>query len=167
MEELQDLELVQEALNYRTCLEIEWIEAQRLFNKYPDIFPKEKISKELFMFAYANVVTRCFGWDKVCTMIIPVADAMNHASMDIINEVVDLDLHNKATKGMIVSSVKKYATKSRMSLDYSDLTKKRVERQMSVKNIFIGDEIAAVCLDTKALDLDKIKLNIWNVYESK
>jgi len=164
LNELQDPELVIEAHNYRNSIEGKWIEVQELFKKYPEIFPQDKISKELFIFAYANVVTRCFGWDKNCVMLLPVADGINHSSIDSNNEAFDITLHQQLNKGIINEDVKKYATKGRLKLDFSDLIGESNGEQMATKTIFVGDEIAAVCINTKALDLNKNSYNIWNVY---
>lgn len=164
LNELQDPELINEAHNCRNSLESEWMEIQEIFKKYPEIFPKDKVNKELFTFAYTNVVTRCFGWDKNCIMLLPLADGINHSCIDSNNEAFDITLHQLHNKGIINEDVRKYAIRERLKIDFSDLIGEVSKEQMASKIIFIGDEIAAVCINMKALDLDKNPYNIWNVY---
>lgn len=156
IEELQEPELVQEVQIYRESLDEDWNEVRAVLDKYPEAFPKGKVSKELFTFAYANVVTRCFGWGLPCTMLIPVADALNHSSVDSSNEMFDLKLHTEEAKS--------YATKSKMKIDYSDITKLKAESAVVVKSLLIDEDVLTVCKDMRELDMNKEECDIWNMY---
>eukprot|EP00826_Nyctotherus_ovalis_P063358 TRINITY_DN9288_c0_g1_i11.p1 TRINITY_DN9288_c0_g1~~TRINITY_DN9288_c0_g1_i11.p1 ORF type:complete len:207 (+),score=63.78 TRINITY_DN9288_c0_g1_i11:225-845(+) len=163
LEELHDPELVQEAVKYRRDVEEEWLEVRAVLEKYPLTFSLEKISKEMFVFAYGNVVTRCFGWSLPCTMVVPFADAANHSSIDGDNELFDIQLHKLAIAGQ--SADKKlllYATKDKMNLDFSDISHDLAkEERKVVKELLISEDTVEICEDaTKAKEA---KADIWNV----
>lgn len=162
--ELQDAELANEARNYRKCIEAEWLEVQKLLEKYPDIFPREKVTKELFTFAYANVTTRCFEWDDNCVMLVPVADGVNHASVDSSNEAFDTLLHQQAAQDLSCASAVKYATKSRMLIDFGDVTGGNAGQRVPTKKIYLSYDTAAACTNIETLNLENEPYNIWNVY---
>jgi len=171
LNELQDPELVKEALRYRIEIDDEWKEALNIFNKYPKIFPKDKINKDLFKFVYGNVVTRCFGWSMPCTMLIPVADILNHAPIDCGNEMFDTKLHTLVAKeeGKKSRDAILYRTKAKMALDFSDLTKTHTKTEGAktlVKELKIEDDIVEICKDFKDFTLNKSPYNIWNMYHS-
>lgn len=164
LSELQDSELTLEALRYRKELDEEWEKVAKIFKKYPKLFPQDKVSKDLFTFVYGNVVTRCFGWNMPCTMMIPVADSLNHAPVDCSNEMCDVKLHEEAAKG---AGNEQYATKDRMALDLSDLTKTHVKTEagkMQVKDLKIGEDTVEVYKDNESLTFTTTQYNIWNVY---
>ncbi len=172
LKELQDPELIREAVEYRDEVEAEWSLIHKLLKKYPATFPKGKVTKKMFMFAYANVVTRCFGWSLPCTMLIPVADLLNHAPIDAGNEMYNAELHEKAGKleGKTDEKVQKYATKSKMQLDFSDLAKKPEVGQkaeevkpMAIKPLVVEDDVITICTDMSTLNLKDKDYNIWNV----
>lgn len=161
--QLQDPELFKEAMEYRESVDEEWVEVKALLSKYPAYFPPEGVTKELFMFAYGNVVMRCFGWSLPCTMLIPMADALNHSAIDTSNEMVDLQLHEAATNESSElhksSKLKAYATASKMSISYPDLISGSQCKQYATKSLVIDDDV--VTLDGQsAADAD---INVWNV----
>lgn len=148
-EELHDPELVQEAVKYRRDVEKEWLEVRAVLEKYPLIFPLEKISKEMFVFVYGNVVTRCFGWSLPCTMMVPFADSVNHSSIDGDNELFDIRLHKQALAGQGADKkLQLYATKDKMNLDFSDISRDLAkEERKEVKKLFISEDTAEIWED--------------------
>jgi len=163
LDELHDPELIQEALRYRKNIDKEWIEVKAVLKKYPNIFPLDKINKEMFVFVYGNVVTRCFGWSLPCTMMTPFADAANHCAIDGDNELFDLALHKKA----IINStedkhIQMYATKDKMKLDYSDIMKEG-SKEMSkvIKPFVISEDVLEICTDVN--NFKETEHDIWEV----
>eukprot|EP00826_Nyctotherus_ovalis_P063704 TRINITY_DN9344_c0_g1_i7.p1 TRINITY_DN9344_c0_g1~~TRINITY_DN9344_c0_g1_i7.p1 ORF type:complete len:237 (-),score=45.03 TRINITY_DN9344_c0_g1_i7:936-1646(-) len=161
--QLQDPELLKEAVEYREAVDEEWIEVKAMLNKYPTYFPPEGVTKELFIFAYGNVVMRCFGWSLPCTMLIPMADALNHSPIDTSNEMVDIQLHEAATSESSeihkVSKVRAYATRSKMLISYPDIISSRQPKQYAIKPLVIDDDV--VTLNSQSLA--ETDINIWNV----
>ena len=125
------------------------------------------VTKELFVYIYLNVITRCFGWVNNSIVIITVADTINHSAIDEMNESIDLEMHKKAISGILdTEAIKKYATKDRLKFDISDITGNCTDEfKECIKEIIINDETKAVCIDINNLDLVKNEYNIWNVYE--
>ena len=170
MDELQDPELKQEAIRYKEEIDKEWNLAKLLFSKYPDIFPNDKVHKDLFVFVYGNVVTRCFGWSLPCTMMIPVADSMNHWSVDGSNEVFDTFLHKKAAgklKPFKDPDLDLYSTKIKMGLDFSDLTKTHIQGEAGgivIKPLIIDNDIVKICNKNEDININRTEYNIWNMY---
>ena len=155
IEQLQEPEIIQEVNQYREDLDNEWNEVRNLIQKYPNEFPQDKITKELFIFAYANVITRCFGWSLPCTMMVPMADAFNHSTVDASNELYDLNIHEQPLK-------QSYATKNKMTIDFSDIGKAKVISSVALKSLVIDEGVVSICKDIKTLDISKEDYNIWN-----
>ena len=166
--QLQDPELIQEAKRYKEDLNDEWENVKSILEKYPKLFPMDKVNKELFYNVYENVVTRCFGWSLPCTMLIPVADALNHSSVDASNELIDLDIHKEAIEGISKNSdlLKQYITKSKMTIDFSDFKKvsSNAKGDNSIKSFIIDDDTTTICNDIRKLNINTENYNIWNVY---
>ena len=55
-----------------------WIKITLALKKYPDMYPPEFLTKEMFFWAYELVMTRCFGWSLPSTCLVPFADMFNH-----------------------------------------------------------------------------------------
>jgi len=192
LKELQDPEFAREAHDYKEDLLEQWKQTKKVLKKYPEIFPKDKVTKELFLFVYVNVVTRCFGWSIPCTMMIPVADIMNHAPINTGNEMFNPDLHEKAVdywlnktegkKEMIKENskeilfVKQYGMKSKMALDFSEYRKTLIKNmnptceeikephRTVINKLEVEDDIVEICKDMEKLNLKDKDYNIWNVY---
>ena len=80
--------------------------------KYPDIFPPESITAEMFFKFYAQVCTRCFGWGLPSTSLIPMADNCNHSDVTVVQEIINKQMHLDAEPGI------SYFTKTKMMNDY-------------------------------------------------
>lgn len=68
---------------------------------------------------YNFACTRCFGWTLPSTMMVPLADFLNHAASDTQYEIYEKNLHTVKTS---VDS-QGYATLKRFSINYTDLYK--------------------------------------------
>jgi hypothetical protein len=163
---------VAEAKSYNDDLQEEWIAVKTVLLKYPDLFPPSLVDKNKFMFAYKNVVTRCFGWSLPSTTVIPIADSFNHGAISAGNEMFDSSLHEVALNPLIPTKIdphhlEKYRTPSKMAIDYSDFnqTLKSVgaEKGVVVKTLRLSDDVVTVCSDVRALTLADKEYDIWNV----
>jgi len=76
----QDIELINEAALYRRETELEWDQLKPIFEKYPETFPG--VTKDVFFLMYNFACTRCFGWTLPATMMVPMADFVNHLPVD-------------------------------------------------------------------------------------
>lgn len=54
---------------------------QKVLYDNPQFFVREKITKELFFWAYEFVMTRVFGWTLPSSSLIPFADNLNHGPL--------------------------------------------------------------------------------------
>lgn len=66
----------EEILNYRLEVERDFKIAQQIFKEFPELFGK--ITKEDFVWAYEYTMTRSFGWKNVGSILIPLAEFINH-----------------------------------------------------------------------------------------
>jgi hypothetical protein len=60
---------------------------------YPKIFAPESLTRQNFLALYAQVCSRCFGWDLPNTSMIPMADNFNHADVHVTFEFCNKSLH--------------------------------------------------------------------------
>lgn len=77
---LRDDELRREAKTYRDEVLEEWDLVSKVLALYPEVF--KGASKKLFLKMYNFACTRCFGWTLPSTMMVPLADFLNHAASD-------------------------------------------------------------------------------------
>ena len=80
LDRLCDYELKKEADTYREEVVYEWEEISKILPLYPLLFPGA--TKEAFMLMYNYACTRCFGWTLPSTMMVPLADFLNHQPCD-------------------------------------------------------------------------------------
>ena len=93
MEMAEDFRIRFELHEYREELKKEWEQFELVLRSYPDIFPERYVSQALFYNQYAQVCTRCFGYSVNSTSMIPMADNLNHSSVDVTQELVNISLH--------------------------------------------------------------------------
>ena len=123
LKEMEDDLLEYEIKEYREEVEEEWSETKKVLELYPEHFPPEKISKEMFEKAYNAVVSRCFGWCLPGTIMAPVADCINHYNADSQYEMLNTKMHylNAEERDALEKKYKQYYTKSKMQIDFSDV----------------------------------------------
>ena len=109
----QDFHLVTHAEDYQKELRQEWSELDEVLSKYPDVFPPNSVTEQLFYKFYAQVCTRCFGWGLPSTAMIPMADNCNHSDVTIVQEIINKEMHLNAEHGTT------YFTKTKMMNDYT------------------------------------------------
>lgn len=56
-----------------------WKELKAVLIAYSHIFAKSSVTKELFLWAYNTVMSRCFGYTEQGTCLVPFADCLNHS----------------------------------------------------------------------------------------
>lgn len=54
---------------------------QRMCTKYPDVFPEQEYSFELFRFAWETIQARAFGKRLPWSALVPFADCLNHSNV--------------------------------------------------------------------------------------
>ena len=77
------------------------------------------MDRALFMHVYAQVCTRCFGYGLESTAMIPMADNLNHHSVDITNEMMCMSLHPKGHQDPEYYRIQKFL------VDYSTIFRAR------------------------------------------
>jgi len=80
IEAFNDTELKNDAQLYCFEFDLEWVQIEKALSKYPEHF--EGLTKELFVKYYNLACTRCFGWNLPDTMMVPLADFLNHLPID-------------------------------------------------------------------------------------
>ena len=79
--------------------ESDWEMTMNFFSIYPDFFDPARTNKDLFLWALSLLHSRCFGWGLPTTMLVPLADCLNHAprsGMDI--NLIEKNLHKSMNK---------------------------------------------------------------------
>lgn len=168
IDRLCDYELKKEAQVYREEVEYEWTELSKILPLYGDTF--KGATREIFFLMYNYACTRCFGWTLPSTMMVPLADFLNHQPCDTQYEIYQRQLHTVKTS---VDS-QGYRTPKRFSIDYTGLYKpeelgtldeetlKRVKGEVEEK-----DRIAIprdqLFRETKQKLTDKAGNNVWEV----
>ena len=57
-----------------------WEKFEVTLKNYSDIFKAGKYNKDIFFWSYEFVMTRCYGWSLPSTVLLPLADFINHDS---------------------------------------------------------------------------------------
>ena len=96
-----------------------WICFQKVLSSNPDIFPEKFINKNLFINLLEHVCTRVFKYKEVGTVLIPMADNLNHSCMDFKCQVISLPLHVKG------NGTSDYYDDSKYFIDYHQVFKSR------------------------------------------
>ena len=111
--EAQDANLANNVANFKTDMEQEWLDLEQVLAVYPDIFAPGSVTQDLFLKFYGQVCTRCFGWGLPSTSMIPMADNINHADVNVVQEIINTELHMTAEPGQ------DYFTRTKMMNDYT------------------------------------------------
>ena len=78
---------------YKESVVKEWYRFKKVLRKYPLVIPDQFVDKELFYNLYGQASTRCFGYGLPSTMMVPMADNINHSSVSVSHEVMNTDKH--------------------------------------------------------------------------
>ena len=77
----------------------DWEALESFFQIYPDVFVPGTITKEIYMWALGFMHTRTFGWGLPCTMMVPLADCVNHSNDAPISfNLLEKNLHKSMNK---------------------------------------------------------------------
>ena len=63
----------------------------KVLKRYPDIFKEKLIDEGLFYNVYGQVCSRCFGYGLPTCAMVPMGDNINHSSISVTNEVINLE----------------------------------------------------------------------------
>jgi len=90
---LDDIELQQQLKEFRESMEDEWEnEILKVLKVYsPEQFNLEVCTYEMYRRVSCFLSTRCFGWGLPTTLVVPIADSLNHSA----NSLTQVDLVNK------------------------------------------------------------------------
>ena len=90
--QFKDKELEMDAALYKSEIETEWASIEPVLARHAnDLFPG--YTKEIFLRMYNFACTRCFGWTLPSTMMVPLADFMNHLPIDTSYDVYSKHEH--------------------------------------------------------------------------
>ena len=87
--------------------------------RYPAVFNRETINKELILHFYGQITTRTFGSSLNEPLMIPMADNYNHANVQVCPYIVNQNLHGKFHDQTLSPGTSKYFTPSKFMNDYS------------------------------------------------
>ena len=113
--ETHDKQLNKILEDYQIEVEVEWHMFKKVLVQYPKVFKRKFIDRGLFFNIYGQVCTRCFGYGLKTTCMIPMADNMNHNSVDITIELMNYSKHLEGGKDTDYFRIAKYLN------DYSAL----------------------------------------------
>ena len=108
LEMLHDDHCTAQLQEYDAELQATWVLFEKVLLDNKEIFESKFIDRDLFMLVYAQVCTRCFGYGLESTSMIPMADNLNHSSVDITNEMMCMKLHPKGDTNMAYYRIAKY-----------------------------------------------------------
>ena len=66
------------ATEFKRDIDSEWSYFKKCLKQYPNIFPYTDYNKELYIWCFEYVMTRCYGWSLKYTSLVPFADSLNH-----------------------------------------------------------------------------------------
>ena len=92
---LNDFEVIYQAKAYRDDIDDEWDKMSKILSLYAVHYPG--VNKEVFEKMYNFACTRCFGWTLPSTMMVPLADFLNHHPSDTQYEIYQKQLHEVKT----------------------------------------------------------------------
>ena len=76
-----------------------WEKLQNFFSIYPDYFDPERTDKGMYLWACSFLYTRCFGWGLPSTMVVPLADCLNHSNKSMVSfNLLEKNLHKSMNK---------------------------------------------------------------------
>jgi len=79
---LEDLNIKEQVHEFQQDMEDNWRKIKEILKKNQDLFISaldlDTEIKSLYIWAYEFVMTRCYGWSLPSTILIPLADFLNH-----------------------------------------------------------------------------------------
>jgi len=120
LDELEDQLLTTQCSEEMDDLRETWQSLFTVAAEYADILDLDSFSFEKFKQAYNIVVTRCFGYSLPQTVIVPLADCVNHHNVDGQYELYHSRLHNLSEKGLaeVDEEESHYYTHSRRRINF-------------------------------------------------
>ena len=136
-----------------------WIQMKIVLQDNPDIFPPNFVDEGLFLNVYAQVKTRTFGYmiDSCC--IIPMADMVNHNTITISHETINLSLHRKGAKNNTI-----YFTLRKFMNNYSIVNQDLKSAPIYDEKLFEQNKKALSIENIqKRLYEDDLSTQIWEI----
>lgn len=95
IEMIQDDFCIHQIKKYNFVSKMTWLEFKQVLESNKEIFNEKLRNENLFLHLYAQVCTRCFGYQNETAALVPMADNFNHNSVSSLNEMICLSLlHN-------------------------------------------------------------------------
>ena len=94
MDELQDIFLKNQAKKMLQSYRALWKDVYKVIKKYPGFFPgTEEELESVFRWSYELVIGRSFGEALPCSMLVPLADNLNHANVNVTYQLLHKKIH--------------------------------------------------------------------------
>ena len=95
LEALDDHDLKDALYAYRAEMDEDWDMIVKIFKIYDDLFNISKCTYDVYRRYAAFISTRCFGWGLPTTILVPIADSLNHSPkcsniIDLLNKRLHL-----------------------------------------------------------------------------
>ena len=113
--QFMDMELKMDSELYKSEIDTEWVQVEPMLKKHPELFTG--YTRESFLRFYNFACTRCFGWSLPSTMMVPLADFMNHLPIDTSYDVYSKQSHE--VKKTVNSQKTESSSKANKKTDYS------------------------------------------------
>ena len=131
-----------------------------MMSKYKFLFSEKHIDEGLFYNVYGQVCTRCFGSGLPSCCLIPMGDNLNHNSVSITNEVINIQEYLKCDKMTIDSKILH---------DYSTLLDSKgidsLKRDLSTQTnqeVLAHSNIKSLCIRTTRECFGENHKQIWH-----
>lgn len=165
---LEDEGIKEQVNEFQKDMEENWVQIREIINKNPNLFETEldldKDIKKLYIWAYEFVMTRCYGWSLPSTILIPLADFLNHHKHGSDHYLIHQGYELNETKKHEGYNVKKQKVDlselSSFKNSLTDAGKKRLYRFMDQKINYIEenfDYLNREERETFCLDLEEMK----------
>lgn len=94
LDALQDVFLKNQAKKMLKTYQQFWKEVYKVVKNYPGFFPgSDEELEKVFRWSYELVIGRSFGWSLPCSMIVPLADNLNHANVNVTYQLIHKKIH--------------------------------------------------------------------------
>ena len=111
----QNVNVVQDLADEEAAIQVQWAQFQNVLKTHSDQIPPDLADEDLFYACYAIVCSRCFGSGVDSCCLIPMADNLNHSSVDITQELINTNLQ------LLDPVDQSYIVKAKFNNNYSDL----------------------------------------------
>ena len=129
--QFQDYEYALVLKEYQEDIDLQWNKFIYVLAKYPKIFKYRYIDRGLFDNVYGQVCSRCFDYGLPSAGMIPMADNLNHSSVEVVLHLVNTEKHLQGEQDPEYYRIHKHIN------DYSALFKARPDMQADKESLDI------------------------------